>query len=142
MILSRRCGTLYSSMITKYHTDVIVSRRRDLALTILVLRWDAVCILWILFFFFCKLRVSAYFLMSDGMIPTYYLLMSASGPATVFTEFSIICSLLGVHLVILLPEKHHTLTFWEDQYLVIHGAFCVNFATQKRPEQFLWVCSI
>ena len=29
----RRRDTLYISMVTKYHTDMIVSRRRDLALT-------------------------------------------------------------------------------------------------------------
>ena len=31
--VSRRSDTLYIFMLTKYHTDVIVSRRRDLALT-------------------------------------------------------------------------------------------------------------
>ena len=92
--------------------------------------------------FLLFLQVASVCIFSEVWCYHTYLLMSASGPARVFTEFSIICSLLGVHLVILLPEKHHTLTFWEDQYLVIHGAFCVNFATQKRPEQFLWVCSI
>ena len=38
MILSRIRDTLYISLLTKYHTDVIVSRRRDLALTMLVIR--------------------------------------------------------------------------------------------------------